>query len=802
RLMIVTAALLLSSVTVAFAQADKATTTAPATPAATAAAPSLGTLDLGFRGTSTSGDAARYQRYQDLRNGANINFDFAKTTATQAWAFTGSNVGYDDQRLTAEFANSKFTVSGFFDGVPTNYGMDGMTKTPWVESSKGVWTLDTAARQQVENKTAVGVLCAPGLAATATCTGLTAPTVLTYPSIFRGLARDFDISTQRNTIGFGLTYGVAPDVDLDVAFKSTSKSGNQPFGMGFAFNEAYELPISLDNRTNDFTVGMQWGSNNGMIRLAYDRSQFKQHIASVTFDNAVRRTDYNDGQPVDMTGNGPWDPSGYSNGNTAAVGRFAMPPSNTLDVYSATAMSKLPAHSSVNASVAFSTTKQNDALIAWTINPVIANAATYAYYPGLASLPRSSAQAQMDGLNAVLNFNSRPAPWVALTMRYRYADRTDRMPEFISDSTVRFDSVPEQGIVAPALYEGESHSSERQTFSAEATFNPIPFTALRLGFVDDDYAHTSRAFNSISDRTIKASFDTMGNQYVSFRAMVERSRRTGAGFEEEAITGAGGQEQSRMFDDADRTRDRRTLLVTISPTQMIDITGSYAFGEDQYDEPEHYFGLLNNKNTSGTVGVTVTPSQTIAFGVNAGQDKFNSFQRSRTANPYSGVPGAYESWTDPNRDWTVTNDEKVTNVDAFFDVTMKKTDLKFAYIYSDSDNAFIHGGPRIVALQNNSILTPGDTKPCTTGLTSCYEALPNVTSTWSRFTADLRQDFSARIGLGLTYWYEKLDVSDYATINLPGTDTPRIDYLGTLTTGYGVRPYKGNTFFARVFVKF
>ena len=77
--------------------------------------------------------------------------------------------------------------------------------------------------------------------------------------------------------------------------------------------------------------------------------------------------------------------------------------------------------------------------------------------------------------------------------------------------------------------------------------------------------------------------------------------------------------------------------------------------------------------------------------------------------------------------------------------------------------------------------------------------LPNVTNTWNRLSADVQYRFAQRVGLGLGYWYEKLDISDFATIDLPNQPvTPRIDYLGAVTTGYGNRPYKGSTAFLRV----
>ena len=56
---------------------------------------------------------------------------------------------------------------------------------------------------------------------------------------------------------------------------------------------------------------------------------------------------------------------------------------------------------------------------------------------------------------------------------------------------------------------------------------------------------------------------------------------------------------------------------------------------------------------------------------------------------------------------------------------------------------------------------------------------------------------------------DRLRSIDFATIDTNGsvgytaaTGTPRIDYLGELNTGYGIRPYKGNTGTIRLLFKF
>ena len=89
---------------------------------------------------------------------------------------------------------------------------------------------------------------------------------------------------------------------------------------------------------------------------------------------------------------------------------------------------------------------------------------------------------------------------------------------------------------------------------------------------------------------------------------------------------------------------------------------------------------------------------------------------------------------------------------------------------------------------------------CPTGVSDCFIPLPPVTTTWNRFAADLKYVVRRTIGIGLTYWNEKLDVTDFATIDArgsvgftPPTGTVRVDYLGGLITGYGARPYRGST---------
>lgn len=735
KLIIWTAALLCSA-PLAHAQ-QAATTDEPA-----------GIVDFGIRAGTTTGDEARYERYRDLRSGAFSRIQFGKDSDQYKFNLGASNIGYRDQNYYANYTNGKAKYSGSFDSIPLNYSY--LTSTPWRETQPGVFTLDAAARLQVQNKVA-GIVGVPQTAAQ-----------LATPSIYRGLAQPFDLQSKREALNLRYSRDMSKELGFNLAFTSTKKAGAQPYGMSFSFNNANELPMPLDNRTNDLSAGLEYVRPEGMVRVGWDASYFNNKIKEVLWDNPLRATDTN-----------PIDASGYSNGNGPAFGRMSAPPSNSMNTVSTTGLYKMPGHTTINGIVSFTAMNQNAGLIPWTTNGAINTASVLATFPGLKSLPRQTAEASVHGVNAMFNFTSRPNRYFGLRMRYRFNDHKNLTPEFDAVEYVRFDAVPEE-----TGGETEHFNIRQNTFELTGTFNVVKYTSLNLSYTSDDFARTGRAFSDMHDYAFKASADTVGNQYVTLRAAVEHTNRVGAGFSQASIEDGGAQPNLRFYDEADRDRNKGTLLVVLTPVGFMDVTASVSRAADTYKGEGHEFGLLDNNNTNFTLAVGFSPSDAVDFGASYGRDRFVTNQKSRNANPPPDP-----TWTDPNRDWTLKNDELVNNVDLYLNLpkVAEKTTVKFNYSLADSDNGLLFGGPRIPILAAAGTFLP----------------LPNVTNKWQRLAADLQYHVSKKVGLALGYWYEKFDVTDYATIDLtPGV--PRIDYLGEINTGYGNRPYKGSTAFMRV----
>ncbi|MGE3843436.1 MAG: MtrB/PioB family outer membrane beta-barrel protein [Vicinamibacterales bacterium] len=792
RLIATTAALLLSS-QLGMAQ------TPPAGQATPPEAPAwLGSIDFGGALQTTDGDEARFERYRDSRNGAFSNITLAKTTDRYLFNARAWHVGFRDQSYGVDYMRRRLAVSFMWDSLPLNYSY--LTQTPWTVNDNGVLTLSSSARAAVQGPsatvtndgTAVGVPCAPGALPASCSTVALATQAKANRSIYASLAEQFDMRVQRHTTGGSVVVGATNDLDVSLSFLSAAKTGHMPWGASFAFNNANELPLPIDNRTNDFSAGVAWTRPKGMFRLGWDGSWFNNSVQTLTWDNPIRLTDFTNGL---LPPSGPYDASGYSNGNGPAQGRMALAPSNTSNVFSVTGLYKLPARTSLNGTLQFTSQNQNEALIPWTINPVINTASVFAAFPHLRALPRSTAEAEAKGLNALINLSSRPSRYVSITARYRYNERDNQTPVFDATEYVRFDAVPEE------IEEGLSHQYDttRQNLDTTVTFSPSGLGAVRLGYGHEAYERHGRGFSEVSENVVRLSYDALTHPFFTLRAGVDYGQRTGTGFVEQGVdyeTGPGGTQPGlRYYDEADRKRTRGNILLTANPTDVFDVYFMYAGGKDEYEPGDtvpagrSFFGLLDSSIHSWNVGANVAAGK-VLLGATVGRDRFGALQKSRNANP---PPDA--QWTDPSRDWTLDNDETVNNFTLYVDLlrAITNTDVRIGYDYSDSDNAFVHGGPRIASLS----------------AAGQFIALPNVENTWHRLTADVKYFFTTKVGVGLGYYFEKLDVIDFNTIDSNGpvgfadaTGDVRIDWLGALTTGYGNRHYSGNNVYLRLLYLF
>ncbi len=689
--------------------------TSPAAPAPEAAASAAtsrsgGQAEFGGRASSISGDAARFQRYRDVRAGPTLDRSQYQKVK-QRWEFNASleHAGYRDQRYTAGFNQyGKLKASFQWDQVPFFYSID--TRTAFTSPAPGVFRLGDAFQSSVQGGTAT-------------------------TSIYSADLRHFDLRSQRNIADARLDYRATRTLDLRVSFTSTGRTGAQPWGASFGQSNAVELAAPIDRRSNDLNATVEWSNDRAMGRLAYDGSWFTNHIDRLIFDNPLRLTD--------ATG-------------LPSQGQQAQWPDSAAHTVSAAGSLTLPARTRAFSYVSVGTWLQNEALLPFTINTAIA------------PLPLSRPTADAEALIVAMNYRltSRPTQKLWLNAQFKSYDYDNRTPRFVESQYVGLDS----SIVSSATGGSEPFGFVRHFVDVDASYTPLTFAAVRLGYGREHDDRTFRHFEATTEHTVRASLDSTGISWGSMRLQYEHGERTGKGLDEEVFSDIGEQVSLRQFDISDRRRDRVTALVQVVPTAALGLSASAGIGQEH--RPGAVFGLQDNDLRTLSVGVDTARKNAFVFGNEYSFERYTTLQHSRQANPGP-------QFDDPTRDWSTDMNENVHTLTTTLDLphVARRTAARIAYDYVHAKARYLYELPA-----NTTLVAPQQLAP--------------ILNQMQRATVDVRYSLSQRLGLGAGYWYDSYDAQDFA--RSPGTlDSPFFPALINLM--YLNRPYRAHTASVRLF---
>jgi len=181
------------------------------------------------------------------------------------------------------------------------------------------------------------------------------------------------------------------------------------------------------------------------------------------------------------------------------------------------------------------------------------------------------------------------------------------------------------------------------------------------------------------------------------------------------------------------------------------------------------------------VGFDIVPNATVNFGLNYGQEKYDTLQASRTSNP---APDP--TFSDPRRDWTNTINDKVNtfSTNLSLDKAIPRTDIRLGYDISDGNTNYTYG---LVA--NTTLPTPVQ-----------YGTQPKNRLDVGK--VDVQYYVRKNLALGAAYWYENWKVQDFALDPAIIDDlivrNPTSNALTGFYTGYANEPYKAHTFWLRM----
>jgi hypothetical protein len=360
-------------------------------------------------------------------------------------------------------------------------------------------------------------------------------------------------------------------------------------------------------------------------------------------------------------------------------------------------------------------------------------------------------------------------------------DMDNRTPHFDPGGRVRFD-----GVYDAADYPTpEPYSVQRANFDVDGTISALKYTSIKIGYGFAEADRTFRIWEKTKEDTFRVSADTTGNQYVSMRALFEKSKREGEGFDtHDILSEVGEQPGMRHYDIADRDRKRFTLLATLTPSSIYSFNVSAGVGQEDYTDAE--FGLQSLDTNQYSIGFDLIPNDRVGLNLVYAWEDYGSVTGSRTANPLSATD---QTFIDARRNWWMDYDGKVKNFDASLDLAeiAPKTDVRFGVNWSDVTDTYVY---RLA--------------PTTT--IAAPEQLTPVLNELLRGTFDLNYKVSAKLHIGGSYWYENYKTDDFALGSQIATDialpvvqpgaTPVAPT--TLLLGYMYRPYTANTGMVRM----
>ncbi len=527
-------------------------------------------FEFGGRISSVSGDPARFQRYQDLRDGILFtDARFERADPGGAWLFHAGadNVGWRDQRFFADYERTGlFVVSGLWDEIPQFYSVD--TRTPF-SGSGGTLVLDDATLQRLQSGQA----------------NLTA---------YVPIASPFELRERRDIGDVSFRATPTPQIDVTAAFTTQRHVGELPWGASFGFSNDVEVALPYNSRANDFTVGTEWTNGRQMLRVAYNGSWFDNHDDTLVWDSPLRLND-----------------------STSAPGRGRMSlwPSNSAQTVSIAGYSKFARRTQLTGFFSIGSWTNDEPLQPFTINEAL---------PQL-PLPRATAAAEAGVISANLNFVSRPLTDWRFSARLRRYDYDNQTPHADILQFVSYDASVNESLTGGP----EPYAHDRTTFDADATWSGFAPVAFTVGYTRNDNGYDFRIFDSTNEDVLYITADAVGSQWVTFRARYELADRNGSGLNEALLVQIGEQPLMRHYDVANRGRNRFTGQVDIVPNDLWMFSATAGWGEDDFDDS--YFGL--QESTFRVFSLAADFRQPNGFGAGASYnyERYAGLQRSRSA---------------------------------------------------------------------------------------------------------------------------------------------------------------------------
>lgn len=563
-----------------------------------------------------------------------------------------------------------------------------------------------------------------------------------------GSLKSLDLRTDRSENLFRVTKRFAGGWQANLSVRHEDKSGIQSLGGVTAQNgglaDATILPQPVDYRTEEFAASAAYNGTDRQIELGYFLSVFHNEDSSITWDVPFLKS-----IPTAL--------------DYPAVARLSLPPDNKYQRLSVSGGMNFAHSTRISAMLDVGRMTQDDTLLPYSTDDI---GGTAALREDGAPLPRSSADAEVDVLHAVVNLSLQPLSGLGVTARYRYYETDNKTPYTLFDRVIN-DTVAQSATVD--IY-SRPYDYARSKMELGANYRFSDGTRFKTDFGREITAYDHyRSVKGTEENTLRAGLSRSLTDSLEGRLTYTRAERSADYYDaflsySTLVSGlscpspvtvnpdpdTGGvttvdtcfdnHPDLRQFDLASRDRNRLAFSLLYAAEGPFDVSVDVAGNRDVYDDDilfdDTYLGLTSDKTLSVTLDVGYDPHGSWSV------DAYYTRERLRSAQAGRAYGNTASSAIDSSLNWTadfldIMDTVGVTGVVGLLDDNLK---LSLSYVYSKA--------------KNRIAFSAGD------GLT--YEDMPGDGNERQTVAVDAVYKPGDDIGVGLGLGYEKYRAEDWS----------------------------------------
>jgi len=681
--------------------------------------------ELGFQQKDVNSSEAKFEEYGEVPNGTVLEYYGITTQGENLdFEFNLNKLRLDNQSADFSIEGSKFGVEGSWDQIPHLYSND--ARTLYMDDGNGTLSLSDGIQGSLQS------------------VGESTTSFITNYSSFATGAHFQELKTQTNKGQLGFDYRFSDRLKANISAAETIKKGYQAKGLvidrrgtsGSASRDQIlvELPREVDFKTYDSNVGLGFASDQMQWGLNYNFSSFKNDLDALTADNPNIRN---------------------GSASLASTARISLEPDNYSHSMGFDGGLDLPVHSRFTIKSSFNYMRQNQGPLPYTSNP----------YLTTDTMPMDDISAKAINWVNDLNLVSKPIKSVDVGVRY-HSDQFQNKTQSYSFPGIQ--ELEDFWTSTDTVNENHNYSYRKDSLVGKAgwqVFNPLN---LNVNYGREWINRDDREVDKNKEDKFGLAADYTPSNSMLVRLSYLNARRRMDEFDNADLEPA----PLSRYDVSDRNRNMGDLMVSLNPGKL-NLSMSGGLGHDKYLSPggdltvgnTNYYneiqGLYDTRIAKAGLDLAYELSDKVGLVTyyEYQQDKSRQRGDEKTSGSSSTGEGRFEQLINTRYD--------MGGLAVNFIAVKELVDIRLGYDISSSKTNYAFTSVTAISAAQ----PPEDTK---------------ITEQNFSIKGNIRA--TPVLTFGLAYWYEKYDITDWATDTVSHIPDPtgaqRNVFLGDYTSDY------------------